>query len=91
MYDDVVEHAKALNYELITMVAGRATDLVVAMARNPTAAARGHVAAARALGTMITAMTRVAQNRMTGDGALAGLKLLQMIDGVVAPVRAGLS
>ena len=90
MFDDINEHARALGYELITMLAARATDLVVAMARNPGAATRGHAAAARALGTLVTAMKRVAQNRMEGDGAMAGLKLLEMIDGVIAPVRAGL-
>jgi two-component system chemotaxis response regulator CheY len=88
--DDITEHARTLGYGLITMLAVRALDLVMAMARNPGAAARGHAAAARALGTMITAMKRVAQNRMEGDGSVAGLKLLEMIDGLVAPVRASL-
>jgi len=72
------------------MLIARATDLVVAMVNNPGAAARGHVAVSRVLGTLITAMKRVAQNRMEGDGAVAGLKLLEMIDGLSAPVRAGL-
>lgn len=89
-FDDITEHARTLGYGLIAMLAARATDLVVAMARNPAAAARGHVAAARALGSLITAMKRVAQNRMEGDGAVAGLKLLEMIDGLIGPVRAGL-
>jgi CheY-like chemotaxis protein len=88
--DDISEHARTLGYGLITMLAARATDLVLAMARNPSAAARGHAAAARVLGTLITAMKRVAQNRMEGDGAVAGLKLLEMIDGLIAPVRASL-
>jgi two-component system chemotaxis response regulator CheY len=90
MLDDINEHARGLNYELITMLVGRAADLVQAMARNPGAAARGHTATARGLRTLITAMKRVAQNRMEGDGAIAGLKLLEMIDGVIAPVRSGL-
>jgi len=90
MFDDINEHARALSYELITLLTARAIDLVTAMARNPGAAMRGHTAAARALGTMVTAMKRVAQNRMEGDGAVAGLKLLEMIDGSIAPVRAGL-
>jgi two-component system chemotaxis response regulator CheY len=90
-FDDANEHARVLGYELITMLIARATDLVAAMARNPGAAARGHTAVSRVFGTMITAMKRVAQNRMEGDGAVAGLKLLEMIDGLSAPVRAGLA
>jgi two-component system, chemotaxis family, chemotaxis protein CheY len=88
--DDANELARILDYGLITMLIARATDLVVAMVNNPGAAARGHVAVSRVLGTLITAMKRVAQNRMEGDGAVAGLKLLEMIDGLSAPVRAGL-
>jgi response regulator RpfG family c-di-GMP phosphodiesterase len=90
MFDDITEHARTLGYGLITLLVARAMDLVMAMTRNPGAAALGHVSAARALGTMITAMKRVAQNRMEGDGAAAGLKLLEMIDGLIAPVRASL-
>jgi two-component system chemotaxis response regulator CheY len=89
--DDVTEHARTLGYGLITMLAARATELVMAMVRNPGAAARGHAATSRALGTMITAMKRVAHNRMEGDGGAAGMKLLGMIDGIIAPVRAGLA
>ena len=89
-FDDANEHARILSYGLITMLIARATDLVAAMAHNPGAAARGHTAMSRVLGTLITAMKRVAQNRKEGDGAVAGLKLLEMIDGMSAPVRASL-
>ena len=88
--DDITEHGRTLGYGLITMLAARAVDLVAAMTRYPGAAARGHAAAAGALGTMVTAMKRVAQNRMEGDGGVAGLKLLEMVDGLIAPVRADL-
>jgi two-component system, chemotaxis family, chemotaxis protein CheY len=88
-FDDMNEHARVLGYGLITMLIARATDMAAAMVRNPAAAVRGHTATAQILGTMITAMKRVAQNRMEGDGAVAGLKLLEMIDGLSAPVRAG--
>ncbi len=88
--DDIAEHARTLRYGLVTTLAARATDLVTAMARNPGPAARGHIAAARALGTLLTAMKRVAHNRMEGDGAEAGMKLLGMIDGLIGPVRASL-
>jgi two-component system, chemotaxis family, chemotaxis protein CheY len=88
--NDAGEHARALGYGLLTMLAGRATEVASAMARNPGAASRGSAAIARALGTLVTAMKRVAQNRMEGDGGEAGLKLLAMIDGLVAPVLSGL-
>jgi two-component system chemotaxis response regulator CheY len=90
IFDDVAEHARTLSYGLITMLAGRATDLVAAMERNPGAALRGNSSIIHALGTMITAMKRVAQNRMAGDGGEGGLKLLSAIDGIIGPVRAGL-
>jgi two-component system chemotaxis response regulator CheY len=87
--DDVTEHARILSYGLVTMLAARASGLVVAMVRKPAAAARGHAATARALGSVVTAMKRVAHNRMEGDGGEAGLKLLAMIDGIIGPVLAG--
>jgi CheY-like chemotaxis protein len=87
---DVTGHANALGYGLIPRLTARAMDIVAAMARNPGMAARGHAAEARVLGTLVTAMKRIAQNRMEGDGAEAGLKLLEMIDGLTAPVRSGL-
>jgi two-component system chemotaxis response regulator CheY len=90
MLDDVGEHSRTLGYGLLTMLAGRATDLVVAMEHSPGAAARGHAGTGRALTTLNTAMKRVAHNRMEGDGGEAGLKLLAAIDGIVGPVRASL-
>lgn len=86
--DDIANQARTLGYGLVAALAARATDLVAAMANNPGAAERDHAAAARALGSTVTAMKRVAQNRMAGDGAEAGRKLLGMIDSMVAPVRA---
>ena len=90
LLSDINEHARTLGYGLVTMLAGRAVDLAAAMERHPAAATRGHADAARALGTLVTAMKRVAHNRMEGDGAEAGLKLLDKIDGIVDPVRAAL-
>jgi len=87
---DISELARILGYGLVTMLAARATELATAMGRNPAAAVRGHTAAARASMTLVTAMKRVALNRMNGDGAEGGLKLLEMIDGLIAPARAGL-
>ncbi len=87
---NINEHARTLGFGLVTMLAGRAMDLVEAMVRNPAAAARTHIETSRALSTLVTAMKRVAHNRMDGDGAEAGLKLLERVDGIVDPVRAGL-
>ena len=90
MLNEVIEHARALDFGLATLLAERAIDLAAAMERNPAAAARGNAGAGRAMGSVITAMKRVGQNRMAGDGAEAGLKLLEMIDSIIAPVRAAM-
>jgi hypothetical protein len=91
MIDDISEHARTLGYGLVVMLAARAADLVNAMVHNPAASVRAHTGVSRALGALLTAMKRVAHNRMKGDGAEAGLKLLGAIDGVVTPVRASLN
>jgi CheY-like chemotaxis protein len=88
--NDIGEHARALRYGLLSLLAERAIDLVGAMGRNPAAVTRAIAGLTRALGTLVTAMKRVAHNRMEGDGAEAGMKLLIMIDGIIAPVRASL-
>ena len=90
MFDNINDHARTLGYGLVAMLAGRAMDLIAAMVRNPAAAMRGHADAARALATLATAMKRIAQNRMEGDGGEGGMKLLERIDRIVEPVRAGL-
>ena len=74
----------------MSRLADRAAGLLIAMVKNPSAAARGHVDAARALATVITAMKRIAQNRMEGDGAEAGRKLLRRVDQIIEPVRSDL-
>jgi hypothetical protein len=88
--DEINERARTLRYGLLILVAERATDLVMAMLRNPGAAMHTSATIAPALGTLVTAMKRVGYNRMEGDGGEAGLKLLEMIDGIVAPARARL-
>jgi two-component system chemotaxis response regulator CheY len=87
---DASEQARPLGYGLLALLAARAIDFVTAMERNPAAATQTSAATTRALGSLITAMQRVAHNRMIGDGGEAGLKLLTVIDGVVTPARAGL-
>ena len=88
--DNITDHARTLGYGLATMLADRAMDLVLAMVRNPPAAARTHAEASRALTALFTAMKRIAHNRMEGDGAESGLKLLERVDGFVDPVRRAL-
>ena len=90
VFEDVTEHARVLGYGLVMMLAGRASDLATAMAAHAAAATKYHAAVMAALSTLVTAMKRVAHNRMEGDGAEAGLKLLAKIDGLVVPVRASL-
>ena len=89
--DNIDEHARTLGYGLINLLAARARDLVQTLARFPAAAARGQAGAAGALSTTLTAMTRVAQNRMEGDGAEAGRKLLEKFDLITNPIRTGLN
>lgn len=62
MLNEVIEHARALDFGLATLLAERAIDLAAAMERNPAAAARGNAGAGRAMGSVITAMKRVGQN-----------------------------
>jgi DNA-binding response OmpR family regulator len=88
---EIEEHAHTLGYRLIGMLAVRAADLTAAMVRNPVAATEGHAAVSLALGTLVTAMKRVAQKRVEGDGAEAGSRLLEKIDRIVGPVRDALT
>lgn len=90
VFEAIGEHGKMLGFGLVTRLAARGLDLVGAMTRNPPAAIRAHADSARALGVLVTAMKRVGQNRMEGDGGEAGTKLLMKIDAIVGPVRAGM-
>lgn len=86
---EIDEYARILGYELVSILVVRGIELMTAMVQNPVAATKGHATAARALGVLVTAMKRVAHNRMEGDGGEAGLLLLEKIDSIVDPVRAG--
>jgi hypothetical protein len=72
-------------------LADRARDLLTAHASDPAAAARNHGSVAGVLATLVTVMKRVATNRLAGDGDEAGLKLLEGIDDIMAPVGAALA
>jgi two-component system, chemotaxis family, chemotaxis protein CheY len=87
--DEIGGHSRALGFELVSTLAERARDLL-ADSRDPVTAARQHAQVARALGTLVTAMKRVATNRMAGDRGEAGLRLLEKVDEIVRPVRAAL-
>lgn len=82
--------AGTFDYGLVTELARRAHDLLRQARAHPEPAARRHADIARAVGSVATAMQRVAANRMHGDGGEAGLRLLAKLDGFIDPLRAGL-
>lgn len=83
--------AGTFDYALVTELARRGHDLLRAARAHPEPAARSHVEIARALGSITTAMQRVAANRLHGDGGEAGLRLLAKLDGFIDPLRAALN
>jgi two-component system chemotaxis response regulator CheY len=82
--------AGTFDYALVTELARRGHDLLRRARAHPEPAARCHAEIARALGSVATAMQRVAANRLRGDGGEAGLRLLGKLDGFIDPLRATL-
>jgi CheY-like chemotaxis protein len=82
--------AGSFDYGLATELARRGHDLLRVARVRPEPAARRHADIARALGSLATAMQRVAHNRVRGDGGAAGLRLLEKLDAFIAPLRAAL-
>ena len=74
-------------YALVTELAQRGADLLLAAAANPLAAAEHHAAVSQAMGSIATAIRRVLQMRLAGDGAKAGLQLLLRLDAMLGPLR----
>ena len=87
---DIKGQAATFDYELVTALARRGHDLLRIALDHPGPAAKCHVDIARALGSITTAMQRVAQNRVRGDGGEAGLRLVAKLDAFIAPLRASL-
>lgn len=82
--------AGSFDYDLVTELARRGHDLLRRAQVRPEQAAHHHAEIARALGSIATAMQRVAANRLHGDGGEAGLRLLAKLDGFIDPLRAAL-
>jgi CheY-like chemotaxis protein len=82
--------AGTFEYGLVTELARRGHDLLRRARARPEPAAHCHAEIARALGSLTTAMQRVASNRLRGDGGEAGLRLLAKLDGFIDPLRAAL-
>jgi DNA-binding response OmpR family regulator len=83
--------AGSFQYGLVTELARRGHDLLRIARARPELAARHHADIARALGSVATAMQRVAANRLRGDGGEAGLRLLAKLDGFIDPLRQALT
>jgi two-component system chemotaxis response regulator CheY len=83
--------ADAMGYALAGVVAHRGADLLLAAEHEPALAAVRHVELAQAIGAIATAVRRVAENRISGDGGETGQRLLSRLDAFVAPLRAGLT
>ncbi|MGE4049251.1 MAG: response regulator, partial [Acetobacteraceae bacterium] len=88
LLEEINEQATTIGYELVGTLAQRGTALLRLAEQRPAAAARYHADIGRSVTTIATAMKRVVQNRIGGDGGEAGLKLLNKLDDVISPVRA---
>ena len=77
-------------YALVRELARRGADLLRATEHNPALAAAHHSEIAQAITSITTAIRRVAQNRMLGDGGDVGVTLLSRLDGFIAPLRVSL-
>ncbi|MDR3537313.1 MAG: response regulator [Acetobacteraceae bacterium] len=86
----IAGQAGMFGYGLIGDLARRGHDLLRAAERNGPETALCQDDLARVLGAITTAMKRIGQNRMLGDGGEAGLRLLANLDGVAAPLLARL-
>jgi two-component system chemotaxis response regulator CheY len=86
----VAGQAGMFGYGLVSDLARRGNDLLRAAERNPTESWRCQGELAALLSTLTTAMKRVGQNRMSGDGGEPGLRLLTKLDDMAAPLLARL-
>jgi len=84
------EQAEAIGYTLVGELTRRGVNLLRSADLDPAAATERHAEIGRAVGSIATAIRRVVQNRMRGDGGEMGLRLLHRLDEFVGPVRARL-
>jgi two-component system chemotaxis response regulator CheY len=88
--ESLAEQASAAGFELAAVLAGRAVLLLRAAEANPQVAAPRLVLLGRAVSMLATAMRRVVQNQMFGDGGEAGTRLLARLDELTGPLRQAL-
>jgi two-component system chemotaxis response regulator CheY len=82
--------AGTFGYGLIAELARRGDELLRAAEAHEAAAATHHAAVSQGAATIVTAIKRVVQNRLHGDGGEPGLRLLGRLDDFLAPLRARL-
>lgn len=82
-------HADSIGYTLAGTLAQRGADLLQAAEHDPALAVARHTSITQAITSITTAIRRVAENRLSGDGGETGPRLLRRIDEIVAPLRAG--
>jgi CheY-like chemotaxis protein len=89
-FDQVREQARMLGYGLVEHLADRAASLLAAAERQPALLRRRWQDIATAIASLVTAIRRVAQKRLSGDGGVSGLKLLNAVDDSLASLREAL-
>ncbi len=87
----IAGQAGLFGYGLVTDLARRGHELLRAAERNAALSARCQGDLADVLRMLTTAMRRIGQNRMRGDGGEAGLMLLMKLDEMVDARLAGLT
>lgn len=90
LLQDMANQASTMGYALVGELATRGADLLAAAEGDPALAASHHAEIGQAVASVTTAIKRVVQNRMLGDGGEMGLRLLGRLDDFVAPLRARL-
>jgi two-component system chemotaxis response regulator CheY len=85
--DTIIGQAGMFGYALMSSLGQRGTDLVSAAEQTPSSSEGCHREIAGVLTMVITAMKRVGQNRMRGDGGEAGARLLARLDLLAAPLK----
>lgn len=86
----MAEDAGAMSYGLAAELAGRGAGLLQAAEDAPAAAARRAAEIREALNSVATAIRRVVENRIAGDGGETGQRLLSRLDQFLAPLRQAL-
>ncbi len=87
---EVASHAGSFGYGLVADLSRQCLEILGNVDANPAMAAELQEEIGRVLATVATAMKRVAHNRVRGDGAEAGLRLLVKIGELVQPLNATL-